>query len=203
MRARQLLPAALALAGLVVLSACGSGDGLRVEGVEAAPSSATPSGATKGFGPAATPSAGPTPKATVAVSLPAVRKALLADKQLDTQSRAALTDCTVIDRCLSLGATVDAMHTGRPQVVVLIHTVDKFRFGGFLIAVEPSGPRRVWSFKGQQLRIIPATNGDLVVESELFGPNDKPCCASGKLVEVYRWDGRQMAKLSSKDQKGD
>lgn len=203
MRARQLLPAALALAGLVLLSACGSGDGLRVEGADPVPSSTTPSGAAKGFGPETVPTPMVAPTAPVEVSLPAVREALLADKQLDQQSRTVLKNCTVIDRCLTRGATVDAIRSGRPQVLVLIHTVDNFTFMGFLIAVEPSGPRRVWSFKGQQLKIIPATNGDLVVESELFTLNDKPCCPSGKRVEVYRWDGRKMATVNSQDQKGD
>ncbi|GAA1614373.1 hypothetical protein GCM10009789_80640 [Kribbella sancticallisti] len=200
MRARQPLSAALALAGFLALSGCANDGGLRVEGADAPATSTTPSGEARGFVPEQVPTIKPTP---IDLNLQAVRKALLADKQLDSQSRAVLSKCTLIERCLSRGATVDAMHSGQPQLIVLIHTVEKFVFGGFLIAVGPGGPRRVWSLKAQQLKINPGANGDLVAESELFTLTDQPCCPSGKRVEVYRWDGRQMAKVSSLDQEGD
>lgn len=42
--------------------------------------------------------------------------------------------------------------------------------------------------------------GELVVESKIFTINDPVCCPSGRRVEVYRWNGRQMIKVSSTDQ---
>lgn len=204
MRARQLLPAALALAGLLAMSSCGGGDGLRVEGADTpAPTAtpATPSASTEGFGPkGTTTTAKPTP---LSLDLQKVRAVLLADKQLDPYVRTVLSGCEVVSRCLTSGATVDAMHRGQPQLVVLVHTTDDFVFGGFLMAVDPPGLRPVWRLKAQQLKIVPGRNGDLVAESALFSLTDKLCCPSGRLVEVYRWDGRQMAKVSSQDQKGD
>lgn len=204
MRARQLLPAALALAGLLALSACGNGGGLRVEGADTPVATSTPSASTRGFGPEGTTTAKPTtPPTPLNLDLQKVRAALLADKQLDPYARQVLSGCTVISRCLTGGATVDAMHSGHAQQIVLVHTLDKFVIGGFLIAVDPPGLRPVWRVKAQQLKIIPGRNGDLVAESALFSLTDKLCCPSGRLVEVYRWDGRQMAKVSSQDQKGD
>ncbi len=207
MRARQLLPAALALAGLLALSACGSGDGLRVEGADTPlPSASTPSASTRGFGPEGTTTTKPTPLAAptpLKLDLQKVRAALLADKQLDPYARTVLSGCTVVSRCLVGGATVDAMRSGRPQQIVLVHTLENFVIAGFLIAVDPPGLRPVWRLKGQQLKIVPGRNGDLVAESALYSLTDKLCCPSGRLVEVYRWDGRQMAKVSSQDQKGD
>jgi hypothetical protein len=41
------------------------------------------------------------------------------------------------------------------------------------------------------------------VESKIFTIDDKVCCPSGRRVEIYRWTGRQMTKVSSQDQKGD
>lgn len=198
MRARQFLPAALALVALLTVSSCANGSGLRVEGAEPPTDSAAP-----------TPSVMRTPGfnekriVPITVSLAHVRLKLLADKQLDTYSRTVLTGCVVVERCLTRGATVDVLRAGRPQLVVLIHTLDKFIFGAFLIAMDPTGPRRVWSLKGDQLKINASRQGDLVVESEIFAADDKPCCPSVTRVEVYRWTGRQMIKVSSQDQKGD
>lgn len=197
---RRTLPAAVAtFAALSVLTACGNGGGLRVEGAEAPPSSPTPTTAlgTNGFKPE--------PKRTpqVAVNLDQVRVKLLADKHLPAYSRSVLVNCTVISRCLSRGKTVDVMHSGTPQQIVLIHTLEKFVFGFFLIAVEPSGPRAIWSLSVEQPAVTASPQGDLVVESKIFAIDDKVCCPSGSRVEVYRWNGRQMTKVSSTDQKGD
>jgi hypothetical protein len=202
MRARQLLPAALALGSLLALSGCANGSGLRVEGAEAPVSSATPSSSAKGFAPEETPSIKVAPE-PVAMSLPEVKTGLLADRRLDDYSRKVLQKCTVLSRCLTRGATVDVMHSGKPQLVVLIHTVDSFVFGAFVMASGPSGPRRVWSLKADQLKISPSPAGDLIVESQIFTINDQPCCPSGRRVEVYRWVGGQMTRVSSQDQKGD
>jgi hypothetical protein len=98
---------------------------------------------------------------------------------------------------------VNVLRTAQPQVVVLIHTVDGFTYGGFLIAVESGAPRLVWSLKADQLKISASQQGDLIIESEIFAVDDKPCCPSVTRVEVYRWNGRQMIKVSSQDQKGD
>jgi hypothetical protein len=199
---RTVLPAFVTLIALLSLSACANGGGLRVEGAEASPSSATPSGpSVMGTTEGVSPKAERTP--AVAVDLQQVRLKLLADKHLPPYSRGVLVNCTVISRCLSRGTTVDVMHSGTPQQIVLIHTVDNFVFGFFLIAVEPSGPRPVWSLKSDLPTVNASPQGDLVVESKIFTIEDKPCCPSGRRVEVYRWNGRQMTKVSSTDNKGD
>ena len=191
---RTVLPAVAAVVALTALSACANGSGLRVEGAEPPPPSPTP---TVAFG-----TTGPAPRSTpaAAVDLRQVRVKLLADKSLPPYSRRVLANCTKIERCLSRGKTVDVMHSGTPQQIVLIHTVDKFVFGYFLIAVEPTGLRSIWSQKVDQPTITASPKGDLVVESEIFTIEDPPCCPSGRRVEVYRWAGRQMTKVSSTDQ---
>ncbi|MEI8407816.1 MULTISPECIES: hypothetical protein [unclassified Kribbella] len=183
---------------MIGLSACANGSGLRVEGADAPPTSATPSAGPSVMG---TTEGNRTPE--VAVDLQQVRRKLLADKNLPTYSRGVLANCTVISRCLSRGKTVDVMHSGTPQQIVLIHTLDNFVFGFFLIAVEPSGPRPIWSLKVDLPTVNASPQGDLVVESKIFTIEDKTCCPSGSRVEVYRWNGRQMTKVSSADQKGD
>lgn len=194
---RPLVAAVATIAALTVLSACGNGGGLRVEGAEAPPSSPTPSTVlgTNGYGtePERTPQ--------VAVDLAQVRLKLLADKHLPAYSRRVLVNCTVISRCLSRGTTVDVMHSGSPQQIVLIHTLEKFVFGFFLIAVTPTGvPRPIWNLKVDQPTVNASPQGDLVVESKIFAIDDPVCCPSGRRVEVYRWNGRQMTKVSSTDQ---
>jgi hypothetical protein len=199
---RTALTAFVTLIALVSLSACANGGGLRVEGAEATPSSATPAepsvmGGTEGVSPE------PNRTPAVTVDLRQVRLKLLADKHLPEYSRGVLVNCTVISRCLSRGTTVDVMHSGTPQQIVLIHTLDNFVFGFFLIALEPSGPRPVWSLKADLPTVNASPQGDLVVESKIFTIEDKTCCPSGSRVEVYRWNGRQMTKVSSADNKGD
>jgi hypothetical protein len=94
------------------------------------------------------------------------------------------------------------MHSGRPQVVVTIQTIDNFIFGAFLLAQEPAGLRLVWSLKAEQLKIYPSKHGDLVVESKIFGVDDRACCPSGSRVEVYRWVDGRMIRANSTDQEG-
>ncbi|TDD46285.1 hypothetical protein E1263_36850 [Kribbella antibiotica] len=205
MRMQRLLAPAVAvvasLAAVVVLTACGSGSGLRVEGAEPSEGSSVippvpATSATTSPGVLKTP---PVPL----VPLAQVRTKLLADRGLDGTARGVLTNCTVISRCLRQGPTVDVMHNGIPQQVVYIHTLEKFVFGAFLIALEPAGPRRIWSLRVDQPTIKASPQGDLVVESPTFTTEDKSCCPSGSKAEVYRWDGRQMTRVSSTDQKGD
>ncbi|GAB2654993.1 hypothetical protein [Kribbella swartbergensis] len=200
--ARRTLPAFLTLIAVVGLAACANGGGLRVEGTDPAPSAATPGGTPSVMG---TQGVVPEPRRTPAeaVDLAEVRLKLLADRNLPDISRRVLVNCTVISRCLSRGKSVDVMHNGTPQQIVLIHTLEKFVFGFFLIAVEPAGPRPVWSLKVEQPTINASPQGDLVVESKIYALDDKVCCPSGRRVEVYRWNGRQMIKVSSQDQKGD
>ena len=202
MRARQLLPATLVLLTLLCLTGCANGGGLRVEGAETPVSVSTapetPSiKSTEGLAPNST-------KATpIMVNLAQVRLKLLADKQLEPFFRTILTNCSVVERCLTHGPTVNVLHSSQPQLVVMIHTLDHFIYGAVLIVIEPTGPRPVWSLRAEQLKISPSQQGDLVVESEIFAVDDKPCCPSVTRVEVYRWNGRQMIKVSSQDQKGD
>jgi hypothetical protein len=95
------------------------------------------------------------------------------------------------------------LHSGTPQQIVLIHTLENFVFGFFLIAVEPTGPRPIWNLKADLPTVSASPQGDLVVESKVFTIEDQVCCPSGRRVEVYRWNGRQMIKVSSTDNKGD
>ncbi|GAB3931936.1 hypothetical protein GCM10029976_037120 [Kribbella albertanoniae] len=197
---RLLAPAVAAVVALAVLSGCGNGSGLRVEGAEPAEGGSV---SPRVAAPSATTSPSVRSKPVQAAPLTEIRTRLLADRGLDSHSRAILVKCTVISRCLGPGPTVDVMHSGVPQQVVYIHTLEKFVFGAFLMALEPAGPRRIWSLKVDQPTINANPQGDLVVASEIFQPDDKPCCPSEGKVEVYRWDGRQMTKVSSTDQKGD
>jgi len=192
---RAVLPAVATFAALATLSACANGSGLRVEGAEPQPAGA------------ATPSieagtAAPTPRSipVAPVDLRLVRLKLLADKHLPDYSRRVLVNCTVISRCLSRGSTVDVMHSGTPQQIVLIHNLDKFVFGYFVIAAGPSGPRPIWSQRVEQPTITASPKGDLVVESKIFKLDDPVCCPSGQRLEVYRWSGRKMTLVSSTDQ---
>ena len=194
---RTFIAAVATFVALTVLSACANGGGLRVEGAEAPPSSPTPPAVlgTSGFQPE--------PKQTpaVAVDLAQVRLKLLADRRTPSYARTVLEKCTVISRCLSRGKSVDVMHSGSPQQIVLIHTLEKFVFGFFLIAVTPTGvPRPIWNLKVDQPTVNVSPQGDLVVESKIFAIDDPVCCPSGGRVEVYRWNGRQMTKVSSTDQ---
>ncbi|TDD28218.1 hypothetical protein E1218_07840 [Kribbella turkmenica] len=195
-----MLPGLVTLTALVGLAACANGGGLRVEGADAPATSATPSAR-----PSLMEGVAPEPKRTpaVAVDLRQVRLKLLADKHLPTYARNVLANCTVIPRCLSRGKTVDVLHSGTPQQIVLIHTLDNFVFGFFLIAVEPTGPRPIWNLKADLPTVNASPQGDLVVESKIFTIEDAVCCPSGRRVEVYRWNGRQMIKVSSTDNKGD
>ncbi|WP_328997506.1 LppP/LprE family lipoprotein [Kribbella sp. NBC_00709] len=190
---RTVLPAVAAVVATAVLSACANGGGLRVEGPESPPPSPTPSVA---FGTRPTPEKTP----EVAVDLAKVRVGLLADRHLSSYARTVLSNCTVISRCLSRGKTVDVLHSGTPQQIVLIHTLEKFVFGIFLIATGPAGPRPIWNLDVEQPTVNASPQGELVVESKIFTINDPVCCPSGRRVEVYRWNGRQMIKVSSTDQ---
>jgi hypothetical protein len=190
---RTVLSAVAAVVATAVLSACANGGGLRVEGAESPPPDTPAPSVASG---SATPGRSP----QVAVDLYKVRDALLADPRLGRYPRSVLSNCTVISRCLSRGKTVDVLHSGTPQQIVLIHTLEKFVFGVFLIAVEPSGPRPVWILDVEQPTVNASPQGDLVVESKIWTIDDPVCCPSGRRVEVYRWNGRQMIKVSSTDQ---
>jgi hypothetical protein len=192
MRARQILPAGLALLMLLTTSACVSG-GLRVESGETPVSKPTAT-------PTTTPTDTPKLETTDGVPLAEVRQVLLASKNIDSDARTVLKSCTAVERCLQSVATVDVMHSGRSQVVVTINTIGPFVFGAFLIALEPTGPRLVWSLKGDQLKIYPGKQGDLVVESKVFRTDDHVCCPSGSRIEVYRWSDGRMKRISASEQ---
>jgi hypothetical protein len=192
MRARQILPAGLALLTLLTTSACGSG--LRVESGETAVSKPTAS-------PTTTPTAPPKLATTDEVPLAEVRQVLLASKSVDSNAHRVLDNCTAVERCLHSGGTADVMHSGRSQTVVTINTLDGFIIGAFLIALEPDGkPRLVWSLTADQLKIYPSKQGDLVVESKVFRAEDHACCPSGSRIEVYRWSDGRMIRISATEQ---
>ena len=205
MTRRQFLPAGLLALTLLATGAC-TANGLRVEGVRS-PATATPPSTS-----APSQSPGPEPLRTKnlddpgrtgeVVTLEKIRQTLLADDRVDVNARNLLKNCQEVTRCLRRGATVDVMHTHRPQQVVTVHTLDGLVFGGFLLALEPSGPRLVWSLTADQLKIYLSKQGDLVVESKVYGASDHACCPSGSRVEVYRWNGRKLTRISSQYQVG-
>ncbi|MFF0269640.1 hypothetical protein [Kribbella sp. NPDC004536] len=194
---RTVLAAVAAVVASTLLGACANGGGLRVEGPESPPPDTPTPSVALGTG---TTSPRPEQTPVQPVDLYKVRARLLADRRLSDYDRKVLSNCTVISRCLSRGKTVDVMHSGTPQQIVLIHTLEKFVFGIFLIAVEPSGPRPIWNLDVEQPTVNASPQGELVVESKIFTINDPVCCPSGRRVEVYRWNGRQMTKVSSTDQ---
>lgn len=199
MRVRACPLVVLVLAAVLTLSACGNGGGLRVEGAEPPVTSTSPS--VRVFAPTQTPEKRTPPAVTV--SLAQVRLELLANKNLEPFFRTVLAKCFVVEHCLTRGPTVNVLKSNYPQLVVMVHTGEKFVYGAVLMAIEPAGPRQVWSLRGEQLKISESQQNDLVVESGIFAVDDKSCCPSVTRVEVYRWTGRQMIKLSSQDQKGD
>lgn len=215
MRRRQSLPLVLPVLIALLLVGCAAGNGLRVEGVQApATGTVSPTRSLDGSPPIAPASppptaalvpSGPTPsgRKAKAVSLEAVRQTLLADPRVAPNFRSVLTNCTVVVRCLRHEITADVMHTGHPQQVVTIHTVDNVSFGAFLLAEEPNGFRLVWSLETGQPSISRSKDGDLVVESKVFGQNDQACCPSGSKVEVYRWNGQQLTRIDETYLKGD
>ncbi|ONI75642.1 hypothetical protein BWI15_07350 [Kribbella sp. ALI-6-A] len=202
MRARRVLPAVLAVVALMLGAGCANGGGLRVEGAEPATStspapSSTPS--RKSIGPDQQDRR-PTP---VTVSLAQVRLKLLADRKLEPFFRTILDTCTVVERCMSRGPTVNVIRSAYPQIVVYIELDKSFNYGAVLMAAEPTGPRRIWGLRADQTKISASQHGDLVVESKEFALNDKACCPSVTRVQIFRWNGRQMNLVSSQDQKGD
>lgn len=203
MTRRRLMSVGLMVLTLLLVGSCASRGGLRVED-KPAPASATatpPSSTAKPSTPNATE---PRPLLTTEiVGLEEIRRTLLADDQVDTNARKVLTNCKVVTRCLRRAATVDVIHAGRPQQVVTVSNLDGFVFGGFLLALDPAGPRLVWSVSGDQLTIHPTKQRDLIVESKIYGASDQGCCPSGSRVEVYRWNGHKMIRLSRHDQEGE
>ncbi len=89
MRTRQLLPAALALAVLVVLSGCANGSGLRVEGADA-PATYVAAALHRPIAGSARPRRTAPKIAPATMTLPEVRVSLLADKRLDPFFRQVL-----------------------------------------------------------------------------------------------------------------
>lgn len=202
MRARQMLPAALAVLALTLSAGCANGSGLRVEGAEpAASTSPSTKQTTNGFGPSQTPDPRKTPAVTV--SLGQVRLKLLADKKLEPFFRTILASCVVVERCMTRGPSVNVTKSQYPQLVVYIRVDEAFNYGAVLMAAEPTGPRRIWGLRAEQTKISASRTGDLVVESGIYAVDDKSCCPSVTRVQVYRWNGRQMILVSSQDQKGD
>jgi hypothetical protein len=203
MRAGRVLPAVLAVVALMLAAGCANGGGLRVEGAEPATSTSpapSPTPSRKGYAPEESDRR-PTP---VTVSLAEVRLKLLADRKLETFFRTILDRCTVVERCMSRGQTVNVTRSAYPQLVVYIHTNDpNFNYGAVLMAAEPTGPRRIWGLQATQSKVSASPGGDLVVESGIFTSTDKVCCPSVTRVQIFRWNGRQMNLVSSQDQKGD
>lgn len=199
------LPRLLAvLTALVVGAGCTGGDGLRVEGtssVTAAPSS-----------PSATPStmiAEPTPKVTKPNRTPSVtrrlvpagllnvtqlRQVLLTDSRVTGDIRNVVRTCR--GHCVRPGVVGDFIRQGARQQVVLVNTADGLVFGAFLIGrLGSPKPRVVWALDTSLVRKVSAgRGGTLVVESAVFGRNDKICCPMGSKVEVYGWNGSRLVK---------
>lgn len=217
MKRRQSLPLVLPVLVLLLVVGCASGSGLRVEGVQTSETAAASPAGSPSTSPTGSPSVSPSttgsrspdpdvvpteapsngPRTAVpAIDLQAVRETLLADPRVDPNFRTVLVKCAVVERCLRRGISADVTRTGRPQHVVTLHTLDNFSYGAFLLAQEPKGPRLIWSLRADQVTVSRSKDGDLVVESKVFGLDDQACCPSASKVEVYRWNGQQMTRIS-------
>ena len=189
---------------LVVGAGCTGGDGLRVEGtplVTPAPASPsiTPQTATERQTPEVrTPTRTPSittrlvPAALLNVTQ--LRQVLLTDPRVTRDIRNVVRTCR--GRCVRPGVIGDFVRQGGRQQVVLVNTADGLVFGAFLIGrLNSPKPRVIWALDTSLVRNVSAgRGGTLVVESAVFGRNDRICCPKGSKVEVYGWNGTRLVK---------
>lgn len=201
----HVLPRLLAvLTVLAVGAGCTGGDGLRVEGTPSlTPVPSTATGTPRTMTAEQTPQVRrPTRPPTITKRLvPAglltvgqLRLVLLTDSRVSDDIRNVVRTCR--GQCVRPGVTGDFVHQGTRQQVVLVNTADGLVFGAFLIGrLGSSKPRVIWALDTSLVRKVSAgRGGTLVVESAVFGRNDRICCPKGSKVEVYSWNGTRLVK---------
>jgi hypothetical protein len=179
------------LAAALLLTACGVGDGLRVEGTAApATSSATPK---PGWTVKTTPKIGMA-ETVQPLSVKTLRKVLLSDDRVDDDIQDVVRAC--VWGCVKPGPMLAKSNGGLPLQVVSVTTADGSVFVVYVIDDLTTEPRVEWHLEGDYMRVSVGKGPVLVVESSVFGPDDRACCPSGSKVGVYHWNGRKMAQLS-------
>lgn len=180
-----LTTAALALVGS--LAGCTVGDGLRVEGP-----------ATSG-----TPSVGVKSSPQIAeiapsgLDLPTIREVLLADAKVETEIRDVVRTCR--PECVQLGPSADIVGTGKHQQVVTVSARNGGAFVAFLVGeLNSAKPRVLWSVEEDDMKVVLGKGRSLIVESVVFGRNDRACCPTGRKVGTYEWSGTRIVKRDEK-----
>jgi hypothetical protein len=174
-----LVAAALALVGS--LGGCSVGDGLRIEGTA---SPITPStGVARTGGPEIL---------SRGMDLQTVRRVLLADQQrVEPEIKDLIRTCR--PQCVQLGPSVDLVDSGENQQLATVRTQNLGPFAVFLIGkVNSPEPRVLWTVEGDDMKVWSGTGRRLFVESVVFGPNDRPCCPTGRKVATYQWSGTRI-----------
>jgi hypothetical protein len=201
----HLLPRLLAvLTALAVGAGCTGGDGLRVEGTPSVtPAPSSPSSTPRALTTKVTPKIG-NPDGTPSVtgrrapsgllSVAQLRQVLLTDPRVTRDIRNVVRTCR--GQCVRPGVTADFIRQGTKQQVVLVNTADGLVFGAFLIGrLDLPKAEVIWALDTSLVRKVSAgRGGTLVVESAVFGRNDKICCPKGSKVEVYSWNGNRLVK---------
>jgi hypothetical protein len=168
------------MAAVLVLAGCGVGDGLRVEGpvtVGTPPPSARPSTRIAEIAPSG-------------LNLDGVRQVLLGDDKVEAEIQRLIQTCSA---CVRLGPSADIVGSGRNQQVALVSARDQGPFAAYLVGELNSPPPRVlWSYEGDNVKVSIGDGRSLVVESVVFGLNDRACCPTGRKVGRYEWSGTRI-----------
>jgi len=182
--------AALCAAVVLCLTSCGVGEGLRVEGPAQSPE---------------TPLVKPSQKQTATradevrpLNVPSLKRVLLADDDVADDIRALVRSCAW--GCVKPGPMLPPNGTDLPQQVVTVTTADGSAFMVYLIGDLASRPRVVWYLEGDYMTVSIGKGSTLVVESRVYGANDRACCPTGSRVGLYQWNGYRMVQISEQYQ---
>jgi hypothetical protein len=178
-------------AALLCLASCGAGDGLRVEGPVQSPE---------------TPLVKPSQKRSTAtradeirpLGAPSLKRVLLADDDVADDIRSLIRTCAW--GCVKPGPLVPAAGKDLPQQVVTVTTADGSAFMVYLIGDLATRPRVVWYLEGDYMKVSIGKGSTLVVESRVYGANDRACCPTGSRVGIYHWNGYRMVQISEQYQ---
>jgi hypothetical protein len=196
--------AAAAVLGLAPAS-CGVGDGLRVEG----PATPLPTPTASSPAPTAT-TASPTPgtsriprtpkvmttETAPPLSAPRLRRVLLTDPRVSEDIRNVVRTCSW--NCVQPNALLAPGYKEMPKQVVTVSTADNSVFVAYLVDDLIGSPRVVWSVDGDRMRVSVGHGPAVVVESSVYGPDDRVDDPSGTKVTVYRWNGERLVSVSEK-----
>lgn len=193
---------------VLVVAGCGAGDGLRVEGgrqteqatptAPVSPTSPVPKRTPSGYGimrgkpgdEATTDAIG----VSAGLSTSRLRGLLLTDGSVDGYTKSVLRTCP---QCIGRGPAVDLIGEGTQQRIATVKVLNTgWAFVAYLIGDVDGVPKVRSSIRGQDMRIAPAKDMNLVVSSKVYGPTDRACCPSGSKVEIYRWNGNYLVQKS-------